>query len=123
MNLNSIQRITFDYKNNDLTNYPIGKKKDKCIQILSEQKDYDFIFESDLNLNQFIKGFYLILTNKNELFFDEEDNMEDYFDELYRNYDRDFNKALDNKEFKNLKKQNYFLKLIKIMIILLNTKK
>ena len=28
--------------------------------------------------------------------------MEDYFDELYRNYDRDFNKALDNKEFKNL---------------------
>jgi hypothetical protein len=101
LNLNSIQRITFDYKNNDLTNYPIGKKKDKCIQILSEQKDYDFIYESDLNLNQFIKGFYLILTNKNELFLDEED-MEDYFDELYRNYDRDFNKALDNKEFKNL---------------------
>lgn len=56
------------------------------------------------------------------MFLDEED-MEDYFDELYRNYDRDFNKALDNKEFKNLKKQNYFLKLIKIMIILLNTKK
>ena len=101
-NLNSIQRITFDYKNNNLTNYPIEKKKDKYIQILSDQKDYDFIFESDLNLNQFIKGFYLILTNKNELFLDEEDNMEDYFDELYRNYDRDFNKALDNKEFKNL---------------------
>ena len=102
INLNNIQRITFDDNNKNINDYPIEKKKNKCIHILSDQKEYDFIFNSNLYLNTFIKGFYLILTNKNEIFSLEEDNMEDYFDELYRHYDRDFNKALDNKEFNNL---------------------
>ena len=90
INLNNIQRISFNNNNN------------KCIQFLSDQKDYNFIFNSNLDLEKFIKGFYLILTEKNHIFSDEDDNLEDYFDQLYRDYDRDFNKALDNKEFKNL---------------------
>ena len=38
INLNSIERITFDEDNNNLKDYPIKKKKNKCIQFLSDKK-------------------------------------------------------------------------------------
>ena len=118
INLNSIERITFDEDNDYLKDYPIEKKKNKCIQFLSDKKKYAFIFKTSKRLNKVIKGLLLILDERNENF-GEEENMENYFDEIYRHYDRDFNKALDNKEFKQLalalgkKKEQLFLEIDK----------
>ncbi len=101
INLNSIERITFDEDNDNLKDYPIEKKKNKCIQFLSDKKKYEFIFKTSKRLNKVVKGLLLLLDDRNENY-SEDENMENYFDEIYRHYDRDFNKALDNKEFKQL---------------------
>ena len=77
------------------------KKKNKCIQFLSDKKKYEFIFKTSKRLNKVVKGLLLLLDDRNENY-SEDENMENYFDEIYRHYDRDFNKALDNKEFKQL---------------------
>ena len=101
INLDAIERISFDEQTDNLKDYPDEKKKNKCIQFLSDKKSYDFVFKSSKRLNKIVKGLLLLIEEKKEDFLSDE-NMENYFDELYRHYDRDFNKALDHEEFKQL---------------------
>ena len=118
INLNTIERITFDEENDNLKENQNEKKKNKCIQFLSDKKTYSFIFKTSKRLQKVVKGLLLILDERNENYYEDE-NMENYFDEIYRHYDRDFNKALDNKEFKQLaialgkKKEQLFLEIDK----------
>ena len=97
--INSIERITFDNKNEHLKNN--SNKTYKIMQFLLNKKTYDFLFYNELDLNKSVKGLLLVLKEQKET--DTKDqNLEYYFDELYRHYDKDFNKALDNNEFKQL---------------------
>ena len=118
INLNTIERITFDEENDNLKENQNEKKKNKCIKFLSDKKTYSFIFKTSKRLQKVVKGLLLILDERNENYYEDE-NMENYFDEIYRHYDRDFNKALDNKEFKQLaialgkKKEQLFLEIDK----------
>ena len=127
INLDAIERISFDEQTDNLKDYPDEKKKNKCIQFLSDKKSYDFVFKSSKRLNKIVKGLLLLIEEKKEDFLSDE-NMENYFDELYRHYDDKvieykevleyFRSFTSGKEFiyifsKYLNKNNYLINLLK----------
>ena len=98
--IDRIERITFDELSNNLIKYQ-GDKNGKVMQLFVDRTTFDFLFTSNNALNKIIKGFYIYLTETIGV----EDNIEAYINELWKQYDKDFNNYLDEKEFERLKEE------------------